>query len=383
MQAIAGTHFNSSLPPAFWPEYREHLQSSLDARAFQSGSLMGLVRNYRRCGWLLTYLYGASPAFCKSFRPQGHQRLESLNSSTWYAPYSTSLRVSDMGYRNSTQARLNVPVNSLDEYLAGLAMALTTGDPRYAAMGVLVDGDYRQLNANVLQLENEYYSSIRPKPASKSPRLIAALRSSGVAYVEVRTLDLNPFAPIGVSLEQTRFVEALLLYCLLGASPPITTAEQAEIDQRELAVAWEGRKPGLQLPHQGGTLPLRDAALEILDALAAIAPLLDAGTGVYGRVIDTARDAVLDPEETLSARVLDALGGGRRSFFDWAFELAGSQRELFLRHEFAPGRFEELRAVAAESLAVAAAREAAPEPPFARYLADLLASGVGDGEPVS
>ena len=376
MQAIAGTHFNYSLPPDFWPAFREHERSTLGARDFKSDCLMRLVRNYRRCGWLLTYLYGASPAFCKSFRPQGHPRLESLNDDTWYAPWSTSLRVSDMGYRNSTQARFSVGVNSLEEYLDGLAAALTAVDPRYAAIGVVVDGEYRQLNANVLQLENEYYSSIRPKPASKSPRLIVALQNGGVEYVEVRTLDLNPFEPVGVSLEQMHFVEVLLLYCLFEASPPITADEQAEIDQRELAVAWEGRLPGLRLPRQGATLPLRNCALAILDSLAALAPMLDDRRALHGRAVDAARDAVLDPARTLSARVLDALEGGERSFFDWAYDLAVRQRAHFLRHAFAPGRLAELEAVAAESLAAAAAREAGPEPPFPEYLASLLASGV-------
>ena len=375
MQAIAGTHFNYSLPDAFWPAFREHRRFVLDVRAFQSDCLMGLVRNYRRTGWLLTYLYGASPAFSKSFRPQGHLRLESLNGHTWYAPFSTSLRVSDMGYRNSTQARLSVPVNSLDEYLAGLAAALTTVDPRYADIGVRVDGEYRQLNANILQLENEYYSSIRPKPASKSPRLIAALRSSGVEYVEVRTLDLNPFEPIGVSLEQMRFVELLLLYCLLSGSPPITQIEQAEIEQRELVVAWEGRKPGLKLPREGGPVALRECALEILDAVAMLAPLLDNGSREYLQAVDAARTAVLDPGGTLSARVLAELGGGRRSFLDWALEIAVSQHEHFLRYEHAPGRLEELEAAAAASLADAAAREAAAELPFAAWLEELQASG--------
>ena len=48
-------------------------------------------------------------------------------------------------------------------------------EPRYAAIGVVVDGDYRQLNANILQIENEYYSTIRPKPskASKHRPLVA------------------------------------------------------------------------------------------------------------------------------------------------------------------------------------------------------------------
>jgi glutamate--cysteine ligase len=144
-------------------------------------------------------------------------------------------------------------------------------------------------------------------------------------------------------------------------------------------VAWEGRQPGLRLPYGGATLPLREAALAILDSLAAIAPLLDDEQRGHRQAVAAARAAVLDPAATLSARVLEALGGGRRSFFDWAFGIAERQREQFLRHAFAPGRLAELEAVAGESLAAAAAREAGPEPPFADYLAGLLAAGVASG----
>jgi len=376
MQAIAGTHFNYSLPADFWPAYREHRGSRLEPKAFKSECLMGLVRNYRRLGWLVTYLYGASPAFCKSFRRGGHARLDSLDRDTWYAPHSTSLRMSDMGYRNTTQARIAIPVNSLDEYLGELRKALTTVDPRYAAIGVVVDGEYRQLNANVLQLENEYYSSIRPKPAAKKPRLVAALAADGVEYVEVRTLDLNPFAAVGVSLEQMRFIETLLLYCLLADSPPIAPAEQDEIDARELIVAWEGRRPGLRLPERGAEVGLAAFALKTVEALARLAPLLDDGEAGYSQAVAAARAAALDPSATLSARVLDELRASGRSFFDWTFELAAGRRDELLGRPLAPGRLEELEALASASLSQAEAAEAAAEPPFAEFLEALESSGI-------
>jgi glutamate--cysteine ligase len=377
MQAIAGTHFNYSLPAAFWPAYRDHRGSRQSLRDFKSESLMALARNYRRVGWLLVYLYGASPAFCKSFRPSGHARLESLDHSTWYAPHSTSLRMSDMGYRNSTQARLAVSLNSLDQYLDELETALTTPDPRYEAIGVVVDGEYRQLSANLLQLENEYYSSIRPKPARKEPRLIAALAGSGVEYVEIRTLDLNPFAPSGISLEQMRLVELLLLYCLISDSPPIGAQELDEIDSRELTVAWEGRRPGLGLPRDGGQAALADWAGDILEALDDLAALLDGGGQAYRAAVAAARAAVQDPALCLSAQLVDELVQGRCSFFEWACERAQALREHFAARDFAPARLDELRATAAESLEAAARLETADEPPFAEFLAAHLASGIG------
>ncbi|MGD8339228.1 MAG: glutamate--cysteine ligase [Gammaproteobacteria bacterium] len=376
MQAIAGIHFNFSLSPDLWAPWREFLDSDLEEAAFRSARMMGLVRNYRRFGWLVTYLFGASPAFCRSFRPDGHPRLEPLDRETWYAPHSTSLRMSDMGYRNSTQARLGISVNSLADYLTELEAALTTREPRYEAIGVIADGIYRQLSANVLQLENEYYSSIRPKPASKEPRLIAALRRSGVEYVEVRTLDLNPFAPLGVSERQTRFMELLLLHCLLESSDPISDSEQSEIDQRELAVAWEGRRPGLELGRDGERVALRQWALELVDRLEMIADSLGDERGRYAEAVKEARESIMQPETTLSARVLAELESGHCSFLEWALELARRQRRLAAEYVFEPGRRAELEAIARESLAEARALEAADELPFDEYLERYLAAGI-------
>jgi glutamate--cysteine ligase len=248
MQAIAGVHFNYSLPSAFWPEYRAHERRSEPLRDFRSAELMGMVRNYRRCAWLVTYLYGASPALNRSFRPAGHELLVELDRATWYAPFATSLRMSDLGYQNKTQGRLSIRANSLAEYVAGMRSAVTTEEPSYAAIGVAVDGEYRQLNANILQIENEYYSTIRPKPSKESKhRPLAALAHDGIEYVEVRTLDLSA-DPVGMNQNELRFIEALLIYCLLADSPSISADEQAEIDARGLKVAREGRRPRAMRP---------------------------------------------------------------------------------------------------------------------------------------
>jgi glutamate--cysteine ligase len=259
--------------------------------------------------------------------------------------------------------------------LSELTRALTTREPRYETIGVSVDGTYRQLNANILQLENEYYSSIRPKPAGKTPRLISALRKSGIEYVEVRTLDLNPFAPLGVTIEQARFIEVLLIYCVLAESGPISDAEQSEIDQRELTVAWEGRKPGLKLERDGKTVGLRGWALELLDRFASIASLLDGDSGLYSSAVSDAREAALDPGLTLSARVLREINAGRQSFFEWAFEIAERHKERFLEFRFPEGRFEALDTLARQSLDEAKAIESAEEPPFDEFLGRFLASG--------
>jgi glutamate--cysteine ligase len=374
MQAIAGVHFNYSLPPAFWPEYRAFERRSEPFVEFRSAELMGLVRNYRRCAWLVTYLTGASPALNRSFRPDGHELLTELDSATWYAPYATSLRMSDLGYRNKTQGRLSIRANSLAEYLEGIRSAVTTEEPRYAAIGVVVGGEYRQLNANILQIENEYYSTIRPKPskASKS-RPLVALAETGVDYVEVRTLDLSSADPVGMNQSELRFLEALLIYCLLTESPPIAASEQAEIDARDLTVAREGRRPGLTLVDAGRERPLRERGLELTAGIREVAELLDADAEGYVAAVDAAAEALRDPERTPSAALLAALRSEQASFFEYTLALAHTHAAYFRDFALGAAREQALLETARRSLDDAEALTAKDSRPFADYLRDYFA----------
>jgi glutamate--cysteine ligase len=368
MQAIAGAHFNFSLPDEFWEVYREWQNAAMPMSTFKSAQMMGLVRNYRRCAWLVVYLFGASPAVCKSFRPEAHELLAELDSRTWFAPYATSLRMSDIGYRNSTQARLTISANSVDEYVAGLTAAVTTVDPRYAAIGVRAAGEFRQLNANILQIENEYYSSVRPKPRNRAIRPIVALRRDGVEYVEVRTLDLNVADPVGVNQAQMRFLEALLIRCLLAESPPISAAEQEEIDARDIQVAREGRRPGLRIRMNGDLVGLREAGLELLRDVAITAALLERGSSDYADAVEAARTALEDPGRTPSAKLIAELRSGRVTFFEYVLELARGHREYFLSLPLDPAKERMLAAVAVRSVADAEALEAQDDVPFEEYL---------------
>src|SRR5258708_3119455 len=228
MQAISGVHFNYSFPLPFWEVWAAACGVAAPATPFVSACYFDLLRNYRRHGWLVLYLFGVSPVVCKSFLRGRELQLADLGSGTAYEPYATSLRMSDVGYRNRNQAGLAVSVNSLEEYVRDLTHAITTLHPPYQALGVKVDGEYRQLNANILQIENEYYSFIRPKRVARSgERPTKALQRAGVEYVEVRALDVSAFDPVGVNQNKLRFLEAFLALCLLRESAPIGESEQA------------------------------------------------------------------------------------------------------------------------------------------------------------
>ncbi|WP_082411735.1 glutamate--cysteine ligase, partial [Methylogaea oryzae] len=219
MQAIAGIHFNYSVPEKLWPVLQELAGDTRPAQAFIADAYFGMIRNILRHGWLVLYLFGASPGICREFftgRESLVDQFEQFDDCTLYKPYATSLRMSDIGYKNNNQAGLRISFNSLAEYVDTLSRAIATPSPDYERIGVKVGGEYRQLNANVLQIENEYYNSVRPKQITLSgEKPTLALKKRGIRYVELRSVDLSPFHPAGIDLTELRFLEAFMLYCLL------------------------------------------------------------------------------------------------------------------------------------------------------------------------
>ncbi|MCZ6474886.1 MAG: glutamate--cysteine ligase, partial [Gammaproteobacteria bacterium] len=373
MQAIAGVHYNYSLPISFWEPFREQQKKTEILESFISAQYMGLVRNYRRLAWLFIYLFGASPALCKSFCPEGHEILEELDPSTWHGPFSTSLRMSDIGYRNKTQAELQISANSLTEYTAGLAAAVTTPNADYEKIGVRVNGEYRQLSVNILQIENEYYSSIRPKPAiGGDAPLTVDLRGAGVEYVEVRTLDINMLDPVGVNQNQLRFAEAALIYCLLAESPPIDAVEQAEIDARDLAVALEGRKPGLMLLENGHDVSLQARGIVLVDRIQEVAAILDADGEGYLAAVEAQRAALMEPRLTPSAQILEGIRDSDQSFLEFTLDLSKAHAEYFCQLRLSPEKTALFTTAAERSLERTQALEQLSGPTFEAYLASYF-----------
>ena len=378
MQTISGIHFNYSLPDAFWPAYRDARSSEMTAADFQSSEYLGLVRNFRRFGWLIPYLFGASPAVCKSFVGDVEHGLADFDGTTLFGPYATSLRMSDLGYSNKSQSAINISLNSLGEYIDGLSAAIDTPDPAYEEIGVRVDGRYRQLSANKLQIENEYYSPVRPKRVAHSgERPTSALRRGGIQYVEIRSLDLSLVDPIGISQNTMRFVEAFLIYCLLSESPPITDEECRELASNHVAAAKRGREPGLELGRHGRAVLLADWGAEIFTGIEAIAQQIDAeaGTNDYTAACAQLRTLLDDPETTPSARILDDLRTRDVGFFHYALECAQNAKNYFRRlPPLSSERERQLVGEAEASHRRQAEIEASDSQSFEDYLAGYYAS---------
>lgn len=377
MQAISGVHYNYSFPAHFWPVLADGLQHRNADQDFTSAQYFALLRNYRRYGWLVLYLFGNSPALCNSFVKGREHNLRELAPGTLYEPYATSLRMSDLGYRNKSQAGVHISVNSLAEYVRDLSAAVSTPHPEYQKIGVKVDGEYQQLNANLLQIENEYYSYIRPKRVARSgEHPSAALRRAGVEYVEFRALDVSAFDPVGVNQNKLRFLEAFAALCVLRDSPLIGPNEEAGLDGNHALVARRGREPSLQLNRNGREVSLQQWALELIDSMRGICELLDEGDSQrpYTAALELQEAKVNDAALTPSARSLEELRTTGESFAQFALRMSGVHKSYFL-DLYPPNeqRLAEFAAQAAESLEKQAAIERADNMTFDQYLANYFA----------
>lgn len=373
MQAISGVHFNYSFPARFWEVLGEALQARRVDRDFISAQYFALLRNYRRHGWLILYLFGNSPALCSSFVTGRQHTLRELSAGTLYEPYATSLRMSDIGYRNKNQAGMSISVNSLDEYVRDLTAAVSTPHPEYEKIGVKVNGEYRQLNANLLQIENEYYSYIRPKRVARpGEHPSQALQRGGVEYVEFRALDVSAYDPVGVNQSKLRFLEAFAALCALKDSPPIASDEQEVLDANHALVAHRGREPGLELNRGGRKVGMQAWAAELMDSMRGICEMLDEGQPQrpYAAALELQEAKLDDPSLTPAARTLFELQSTGESFAALAMRMSKAHKAYFLEL-YPPNeqRLGEFAAQAAESLERQAAIERADEISFDDYLA--------------
>lgn len=365
MQCIAGIHYNFSLPEDVWALLKQTESFDGDARDYQSHAYIALIRNFRRYSWLLMYLFGASPALDAGFLRGRAHSLEEFDATTLYLPYATSLRMSDLGYQSNAQADLTPCYNDLASYTDSLRKAVATPYPSYVQIGTHdQNGEWVQLNTNVLQIENEYYSNIRPKRVTYSgERPIQALMARGVQYVEVRCLDINPFLPTGISLEQSRFIDAFVLYCALQESPQLADHECSHAGSNFLTVVKEGRRPGLTLMHDNAPVSLMDWATELLEKIAPIAQLLDQaqGTDEHTRSIAAQQAKIDDASLTPSAQVLANMRANNEGFTAFSLRQSKLHADYFRSMPLGQAEQAHFEALAKNSIEEQAELEASEE----------------------
>lgn len=382
MQVIAGIHYNFSFSDEFWLSYQSLCGDSGDSKQFVSDAYFRMIRNLQRYGWLIPYLFGASPAVCKSFINNAETDMAIFDESTYYYPFATSLRMSDIGYQNSKEdkAGIHVSYDGVSQYAESLRHAISTVHAPFSEMGVKIDGQYEQLNANLLQIENEYYSSVRPKQLTENREMpINALKARGVQYIELRSLDIDVFEPCGVSEKAPYFLESFMLYCLLDDSPSISAIEQQEIAQNVQDVARMGRKPGLMLQRNGESASLSDWATEIFDQMSGVCDLLDQNNNesLYQNTLAHYKTRVTDPDTTPSAKILSEMREKKEGFYHFSLRKSEEYLTYFKGLKLSPGQEQYFRKLSNDSLLKQQQLELSDDVSFDEFLNDYF-SHVGD-----
>ena len=318
---------------------------------------MGMTRNIQRYGWMIPYLFGTSPAICKSFLAGAPkpQHMKEFNKNTYYEEWGTSLRMGDIGYTNRKEDKRGIKANynSLENYIASLRCAINTPSEEYARIGLKNGDKYLQLNTNILQIENEYYSSVRPKRVLKGfEKPTDALESRGIQYVELRSVDINAFRPAGLAHKQLYFLEIFMMFCLLQESPEIDTDEASEIDDNQNLVAHQGRKPNLELSRNGEAITLQTWAEQLLEQMNGVAEILNQthDEQCYTHAIEEQMELVQDARKTPSAKVLDDIFTKDGSYYHFAKRMSEEHRKYFLERDLAEKTQNEIELVAHQSL---------------------------------
>ena len=373
MQTIAGIHYNVSLGDDFWRYWQEvNGLQQIPLQTIKSDGYFALIRNFHRYSWLLSYLFGASPAVDKSFFMERlTPNLQWLDKDTLFLPWATSLRMSDLGYTSSAQSSLSVDYRSLDNYIQTIRQATRTPYPAYEEIGVRRGSEYQQLNSHLLQIENEFYSTIRPKRVTlPGEKTTEALEQRGVEYIEVRNLDINPLHPVGMNETQALFMDTFLLFNVLHDSPEFSDGEQLRNKQNFSLSVREGRRPGLLLQDGHDQRTLIDWAHELFNKMIPVAELLDKAndTRQYSRSLESEREKLTDVSKTPSARILNQLQQGQ-SFKAFSAEQSRLFADAFIAQSLSPERKLYYQQLAHRSLLEQQQIEASDQLDFDSYLA--------------
>jgi glutamate--cysteine ligase len=377
MQAIAGVHFNFSLPDDFWRVWLQKSEQQTASKETISAAYFAMIRNYRRFCWMIPYLFGASPAICGSFiRGKSHKLpFQKIAKGTLYLPYATSLRMSDLGYTNSEQAGLNICYNHVDLYIASLRKAINTPSEKYQKFADKKDGEYQQLNANVLQIENELYSPIRPKqPIKPLEKPTEALERRGVSYIEVRALDVNPFSVVGIDKQQFYFLDVFLTYCLVAPSEMMTEEQYAQTEANLKSVVIKGRDPELRLQHLGQMLSIPEWSTTLFAQMRDVAKALDHANSCkhYSKALEQQWQKICDPSTTPSAQLLQMLLDEEKDNGLLGVELAQKYKQELLATPYKQYDASVFAQQAQDSLLVQQQKEQADTLSFDDFLVDYF-----------
>ncbi len=366
MQVIAGIHFNFSLSDDFFRAFQKVCNDTQSLEAFKSDRYLHLMRSVSRFGFIVPYLFGASPIMPKTFLHREDSRFEEFDEHSVYLKEGTSLRLSDIGYGNN-KCEFSVSFNSLEDYIRDIEYAINTPCEKVAHIPIKKNGEYMQISNHILQIENEYYASIRPKQILKeNETLLTALKNRGIEYVELRTIDIMPTISTGISIDTIRFLQAFLTTCLLSDAIPLTK-EEYDINQKNLRhIAEKGRANDVRVKINNHDYTLNDAVRFVIEWMRPICTILGSE---YVRVLDEQTKINNNPSETPAAKIIDSLKSQSLTYQQYCLEKAKTfKRQYLTEKKLSETTFKQFQQQAKESLKKLEELENIPQEPFDTYL---------------
>ena len=272
MQCVSGIHYNFSLSDESLKKFL-----GISNQEDKSKAYLGLIRNFKRLFWFVLLEFGNSAVVDKTFVSRRNNDLEELNSSDLFQKDATSLRMSDIGYQSQAQKNLDFKYNDLASFLDELKTGIIMPHPEFQKLGLQDEnGKYQQISDGILQIENELYDCIRPKRAGKSgQRPYQLLKDQGIQYVEVRGIDLNPSSLLGITEDQIRVLDMLLIYCIVNDSPEMTDEEKLIIEKTDITTIKYGREGSSKINYRNSEVPISQARDHLVENLLLLANEMD------------------------------------------------------------------------------------------------------------
>lgn len=277
-QLLSGIHYNFSFDEQFLKKLHDIADPQKSFKDFKDATYLKIARNLLRYRWLLIYLTGASPVFDKTYMEQCVARGESDDEKSFYYLNMNSLRNSECGYRN--EKPLYVSFDSLTEYVHDLQALIESEE---------------------LLSVKEFYSPVRVKTArGKHP--LEELLQDGIAYLELRFIDLNPLYKIGISKESMTFIHLFILYMLLKEDEPFGVEDQKMANLNHDQLIMEGIK-GCLHDYGDSCGTMEQKALICMQEMQDMIQLLNPEDKQISNVLNGAKDKILNPDQSFAGIV--------------------------------------------------------------------------------
>ena len=241
-QMISGIHFNFS----FADETLKKLYSYYDYPTFEEFKnevYLKISRNYIRYCWLVIYLTGSSISCHETFTDECIKLMDKKDDfDSYYSTKGTSLRNGSCGYKNLK--KLYPSYSSVEEFTQDISSYIESGD---------------------LSEAKELYTQIRLKP--KDPKdLLNSLKDTGIEYVEIRTLDINPFYRCGLTKRDMQFLHLFIIYMLVKNESDYENWQEEALINEELS-AERAFDDEMRLIRDGEKITLKEWGMELINEM--------------------------------------------------------------------------------------------------------------------